>query len=197
MSAIVAAPTSPSAVIFKIESTYFPFSSGSVTSTCAPAPCSTRQKSARGAATASEASFTTAIAAPAVTTLAATGFSATNASLSGAVNPNGAATTAYFQYGVTTNYGSFSATNTLAATNITLAVANTGDRPVQVGSHFHFFEVNSALSFDRARARGFRLNIPAGNAVRFEPGDTKEVTLVALAGKREVYGLNSAVNGAL
>jgi urease subunit beta len=80
---------------------------------------------------------------------------------------------------------------------IRLAVANTGDRPIQVGSHFHFFEVNSALSLDRARARGFRLNIPAGNAVRFEPGDTKEVALVALAGKREVYGLNNAVNGKL
>ena len=80
---------------------------------------------------------------------------------------------------------------------IRLAVANTGDRPIQVGSHFHFFEVNSALSFDRAQARGFRLNIPAGNAIRFEPGDTKEVPLVALAGRREVYGLNNAVNGAL
>ncbi len=78
-----------------------------------------------------------------------------------------------------------------------LPVANTGDRPIQVGSHFHFFEVNSALSFDRAKARGFRLNIPAGNAVRFEPGDTKEVSLVALAGKREVHGLNNAVNGPL
>jgi len=76
-------------------------------------------------------------------------------------------------------------------------VANTGDRPIQVGSHFHFFEVNSALSFDRQRALGFRLNIPAGNAVRFEPGDTREVTLVALAGKREVYGLNNGVNGRL
>ena len=80
---------------------------------------------------------------------------------------------------------------------IRLVVANTGDRPIQVGSHFHFFEVNSALSFDRAKARGFRLNIPAGNAVRFEPGDTKEVALVALAGERKVYGLNNAVNGAL
>jgi urease subunit beta len=80
---------------------------------------------------------------------------------------------------------------------LTLAVANTGDRPIQVGSHFHFYEVNSALSFDRAAARGFRLNIPAGNAVRFEPGDTKEVKLVALAGERKVYGLNNAVNGAL
>jgi urease subunit beta len=66
-----------------------------------------------------------------------------------------------------------------------------------VGSHFHFFEVNSALSFDRPKARGFRLNIPAGNAIRFEPGDTKEVALVALAGKRKVYGLNNAVNGAI
>ena len=80
---------------------------------------------------------------------------------------------------------------------IRLAVANTGDRPIQVGSHFHFFEVNSARSFDRARALGFRLNIPAGNAIRFEPGDTKEVTLVALAGKREVYGLNHGVDGRL
>jgi urease subunit beta len=66
-----------------------------------------------------------------------------------------------------------------------------------VGSHFHFFEVNSALSFDRERALGFRLNIPAGNAVRFEPGDTREVALVALAGKREVYGLNNGVDGRL
>ena len=80
---------------------------------------------------------------------------------------------------------------------ITLAVANTGDRPIQVGSHFHFYEVNSALSFNREAARGFRLNIPAGNAVRFEPGDTKEVPLVALAGRRQVYGLNNAVNGPL
>ena len=80
---------------------------------------------------------------------------------------------------------------------IRLPVSNTGDRPIQVGSHFHFFEVNSALSFDREKARGFRLNIPAGNAVRFEPGDSKEVTLVALAGRREVYGLNNGVNGRL
>ncbi len=78
-----------------------------------------------------------------------------------------------------------------------LAVANTGDRPVQVGSHFHFYEVNTALSFDRESARGFRLNIPAGTAVRFEPGDTREVELVALAGAREVYGLNGKINGAL
>jgi urease subunit beta len=80
---------------------------------------------------------------------------------------------------------------------ITLAVSNTGDRPIQVGSHFHFYEVNNALSFNREAARGFRLNIPAGNAVRFEPGDTKEVPLVALAGQRRVYGLNNAVNGPL
>ena len=79
----------------------------------------------------------------------------------------------------------------------TLRVANTGDRPIQVGSHFHFFEVNTALDFDRAAARGFRLNIPAGTAVRFEPGDTKEVELVALAGTREVFGLNNKVNGPL
>jgi urease subunit beta len=78
-----------------------------------------------------------------------------------------------------------------------IVVANTGDRPIQVGSHFHFAEVNSALSFDRAAARGFRLNIPAGTAIRFEPGDTREVPLVALAGKREVYGLNNLVNGKL
>ncbi|MEA3189259.1 MAG: urease subunit beta [Chthoniobacter sp.] len=79
----------------------------------------------------------------------------------------------------------------------TLRVANTGDRPIQVGSHFHFFEVNTALDFDRAAARGFRLNIPAGTAVRFEPGDTKEVEIVALAGAREVYGLNNKVDGKL
>src|SRR5450755_1589613 len=80
---------------------------------------------------------------------------------------------------------------------IRLAVANTGDRPIQVGSHFHFYEVNSALRFDRAAARGFRLNIAAGTAVRFEPGDTKEVEIVALAGTREVYGLNNKVDGKL
>jgi urease subunit beta len=79
----------------------------------------------------------------------------------------------------------------------TLAVANTGDRPIQIGSHFHFYEVNSALAFDREAARGFRLDIPAGTAVRFEPGDTKEVRLVALAGGREVFGLNGKVNGKL
>jgi len=79
----------------------------------------------------------------------------------------------------------------------TLLVANTGDRPIQVGSHFHFFEVNSALHFDREKTLGFRLNIPAGTAIRFEPGDTREVDLVALAGNREVYGLNAKVNGPL
>ncbi|MEK6666548.1 MAG: urease subunit beta [candidate division NC10 bacterium] len=76
-----------------------------------------------------------------------------------------------------------------------LTVANTGDRPIQVGSHFHFFEANKALRFDRARAFGMRLNIPAGTAVRFEPGDEKRVTLVELAGTREVYGLNALTDG--
>ncbi|MDX2216516.1 MAG: urease subunit beta [Oculatellaceae cyanobacterium bins.114] len=80
---------------------------------------------------------------------------------------------------------------------VTLTVANRGDRPIQVGSHFHFFEVNTALSFDRDQARGMRLDIPAGTAVRFEPGDEKEVTLVALVGSREVYGFNGLINGAL
>jgi len=85
----------------------------------------------------------------------------------------------------------------LALATLTLAVANTGDRPIQVGSHYHFFETNEALRFDRSAARGFRLNIPAGTAVRFEAGDTKEVELVALAGLREVYGLNAKINGKL
>jgi urease subunit beta len=80
---------------------------------------------------------------------------------------------------------------------LTLDVTNTGDRPIQVGSHFHFAETNSALRFDRAAARGFRLDIPAGTAVRFEAGDTKRVQLVALAGTREVYGFNAQVNGRL
>jgi len=80
---------------------------------------------------------------------------------------------------------------------LNVIVANTGDRPIQVGSHFHFAEVNSSLSFDRAAARGFRLNIPAGTAVRFEPGDTREIPLVAFAGTREVHGLNNLVNGPL
>jgi urease subunit beta len=83
----------------------------------------------------------------------------------------------------------------LATLNI--VVANTGDRPIQVGSHFHFAEVNSALSFDRATTRGFRLDISAGTAIRFEPGDTREVPLVAFAGTREVHGLNNLINGPL
>jgi urease subunit beta len=78
-----------------------------------------------------------------------------------------------------------------------LEVTNTGDRPVQVGSHFHFFEANAALAFDRAATRGFRLDIPAGTAVRFEAGDTRRVNLVALSGRREVWGFNAAVNGPL
>jgi len=78
-----------------------------------------------------------------------------------------------------------------------LEVANTGDRPVQVGSHFHFFEVNRRLVFDRAAAYGMRLNIASGTAVRFEPGDTVEVELVAIGGAREVIGLNRLVDGAL
>jgi len=78
-----------------------------------------------------------------------------------------------------------------------LTVANTGDRPIQVGSHFHFFETNSALRFDRAAARGQRLNIAAGTAVRFEPGQEREVELVALGGDRIVYGFNGAVMGPL
>jgi len=82
-------------------------------------------------------------------------------------------------------------------TTRTLDVTNTGDRPIQVGSHYHFFETNEALRFDRAAARGFRLNIPAGTAVRFEAGDTKRVELVALAGTREVWGLNAKINGPL
>ena len=80
---------------------------------------------------------------------------------------------------------------------ITLTVANSGDRPIQVGSHYHFFETNLALQFDRAAARGFRLNIAAGTAVRFEPGQDREVELVALAGDRIVYGLRGDINGAL
>ncbi|MEA5513828.1 urease subunit beta [Nodularia sp. UHCC 0506] len=78
---------------------------------------------------------------------------------------------------------------------IKLMVGNTGDRPIQVGSHFHFYEVNAALNFDREQARGMRLDIPAGTAVRFEPGDEKEVSLVPLVGSREVYGFNGKVNG--
>lgn len=85
----------------------------------------------------------------------------------------------------------------LGLKTLTLDIANTGDRPIQVGSHYHFFEANNALTFDRAAARGFRLNIPAGTAVRFEAGDTKRVELVALAGTREVWGLQAKINGKL
>jgi len=80
---------------------------------------------------------------------------------------------------------------------VTLSVANTGDRPVQVGSHYHFFETNEALAFDRDKARGYRLDIPAGTAVRFEPGQTREVTLVAYAGHRVVHGFNALIAGPL
>lgn len=80
---------------------------------------------------------------------------------------------------------------------LTLEVANTGDRPIQVGSHYHFAETNAALAFDRASARGFRLNIASGTAVRFEPGQTRTVELVALAGDRKVFGFNAQVMGAL
>jgi len=80
---------------------------------------------------------------------------------------------------------------------ITLVVANSGDRPVQVGSHYHFAETNGALNFDRAAARGFRLDIPAGTALRFEPGQTRDVTLVKYAGGGRVFGFNGAVNGPL
>ncbi len=80
---------------------------------------------------------------------------------------------------------------------LTLEVVNAGDRPIQVGSHYHFFETNPGLRFDRARARGFRLDIPAGTAVRFEPGQSREVRLVALAGAREVYGFRGEVMGPL
>lgn len=80
---------------------------------------------------------------------------------------------------------------------LTLSVANSGDRPIQVGSHYHFFETNDALLFDRARARGMRLNIPAGTAVRFEPGQSREVELVELAGHRRVFGFAGRVMGEL
>jgi urease beta subunit len=78
---------------------------------------------------------------------------------------------------------------------VELTVTNTGDRPIQVGSHFHFFEVNRALRFEREQAFGMRLNVPAGTAVRFEPGDEKRVTLVELAGERRVFGLNNLTDG--
>ena len=85
----------------------------------------------------------------------------------------------------------------VGAARITLEVANTGDRPVQVGSHYHFFETNEALSFDRDKARGMRLDIAAGTAVRFEPGQRREVTLVPYGGLRRVYGFQQKVMGAL
>jgi urease subunit beta len=80
---------------------------------------------------------------------------------------------------------------------VVLSVSNSGDRPIQVGSHYHFFETNPALKFDRDKARGMRLDIAAGTAVRFEPGQTREVTLVAFAGEREVYGFRQEVMGRL
>jgi urease subunit beta len=79
----------------------------------------------------------------------------------------------------------------------TIAVTNTGDRPVQVGSHYHFFETNPALKFERKKARGMRLNIPAGTAVRFEPGQTRDVTLIPFAGTRKVFGFRGAIMGKL
>jgi urease subunit beta len=81
--------------------------------------------------------------------------------------------------------------------SVTLIVANSGDRPVQVGSHYHFFEVNDALRFDRDKARGFRLDIPAGTAVRFEPGQSREVSLVAFGGARRVFGFQGRIQGDL
>ncbi len=80
---------------------------------------------------------------------------------------------------------------------VTLTVANTGDRPIQVGSHYHFYETNAALAFDREQARGYRLDIPAGTAMRFEPGQSREVRLVAYGGARRVLGFNGKINGAL
>lgn len=80
---------------------------------------------------------------------------------------------------------------------VTIEVANTGDRPIQIGSHFHFYEVNKALEFDRDRTLGMRLNIPAGTAVRFEPGDEKQVELVNFVGSRQIYGFNGLINGKL
>ena len=84
-----------------------------------------------------------------------------------------------------------------ARPTVTLVVANAGDRPIQVGSHYHFFETNPALQFDREKARGYRLDIPAGTAVRFEPGQSREVTLVPYAGRRRVFGFNGLIDGPL
>jgi len=81
--------------------------------------------------------------------------------------------------------------------SVTLSVANTGDRPVQIGSHYHFYEANAALEFDREQAKGCRLDIPAGTAVRFEPGQSREVRLVPYAGARAVWGFNGRINGRL
>ncbi|MEE9314782.1 MAG: urease subunit beta [Rhizobiaceae bacterium] len=83
------------------------------------------------------------------------------------------------------------------AKSLTLKVANTGDRPIQVGSHYHFFETNPALEFDRNDARGMRLNIASGTAVRFEPGQSRDVTLIAIGGDRKVYGFNAQIMGEL
>ena len=80
---------------------------------------------------------------------------------------------------------------------VTLSVTNTGDRPIQVGSHYHFYETNAALAFDREQARGYRLDIPAGTATRFEPGQSREVRLIAYAGARRVVGFNGKINGAI
>ncbi|WPJ94503.1 urease subunit beta [Coraliomargarita algicola] len=88
-------------------------------------------------------------------------------------------------------------TGNVGLKTLALEVSNVGDRPVQIGSHFHFYEVNESLEFDREAAKGFRLNIAAGTAVRFEPGDIREVELVALAGERIVYGLNNKVDAPL
>ena len=92
------------------------------------------------------------------------------------------------------------ADNIIANVNLDIKiieVSNSGDRPIQVGSHYHFYEVNKYLKFDRSKALGFRLNIPAGTAVRFEPGMIRKIEVVALSGKREVYGFNCKVNGSL
>jgi urease subunit beta len=83
------------------------------------------------------------------------------------------------------------------APSVTIEVANTGDRPIQVGSHYHFFETNQALRFERDKARGMRLDIPAGTAVRFEPGQTRQVTLVPYGGKRRVFGFQGRISGKL
>ena len=81
--------------------------------------------------------------------------------------------------------------------NIKITVSNTGDRPIQIGSHYHFFETNAALQFDREKSKGFRLNVPAGTAIRFEPGQSREVELVAYRGAKKVYGFNGKIMGQL